>query len=51
MYDHWRKLLSEDVIATCDQNMAFIKENTILMSSEELESMIRFPYENIPKPF
>jgi len=51
MYDHWRKLLPEDVIATCNQNMAFIKENAILMSSEELESMIRFPYENIPKPF
>jgi hypothetical protein len=51
MYDHWRKLLSEDVIATCDQNMAFIKENAILMSGEELKSMICFPYENIPKPF
>ena len=51
MYGHWRKLLPEDVIATCDQNMAFIKENAILMRSEELGSMIRFPYENIPKPF
>lgn len=47
--EHWRKLLPESAIVTCDQNMEYIIENATLMDEDELYEMMHFPYENTPK--
>ena len=45
--EHWRRLLPESAIVTCDQNMEYIMENAVLMDEDELYEMMHFPYENI----
>ena len=51
MVDNWRNLLPSDAVKICDDNMKFIMSNAKLMTNDELENMMEFPYENIPKPF
>ena len=46
----WREFLSADDVKTCEENMKYIMENAVLMSEEELDDMISFPYENLRKP-